>query len=580
VSPVELIRPAAADLERALGDPLDDQRPGSFARTVAADTAEAYPHELWRAVYDWGFVEHLLPAEVSGKLTSLEECFALSRVLSRRDLTVAVSYGAGVLAGLPVWLRGTQTQKEEVARLLRGGGSLAFALSEREHGADIAASEVVARETSDGGWRIGGTKWLINNARLAAGMTITARTGTGIRGLTVFFVSHELVDSPRWRRLPKISTHGVRGSAFGGFEFRDLPAAGEAVVGRRGEGMTILLKTLQVSRVLVASFALGGLDTCLRAAVAFARGRQLYGVPISRLGAVARRLADAYADLLIGETVALAACRAVHLCPGQLPLMSACVKYLVPQLCNDSIESLGVVLGARSYLAEEHWSGIFDKMRRDCAVTSLFDGSTPVNLDSIVGQLPLVVQARRAGRVRPLPPRLFAAHPGDLPWLDEAAFDLASDDDAVHDGVRLARETLGAEAGPVTYRAELLEALDTLGAASLRCDAEVVECSREADWRRSGAAYDLAARYSHLHAAGACALAWLQRRHESTDEFITSGAWLVFRLWRLASRIGSEPVPLDDLDRSALARLDAAVNRGLLISDIDVQATSTDTGVV
>ena len=94
--------------------------------------------------------------------------------------------------------------------------------------------------------------------------------------------------------------------------------------------METLLETLQITRVLVAGFALGGLDTCVRAAVSYARSRRLYGGAIIELEPVARRLVDAYTELLIGETVALGACRAVQLCPEQLPLTSACVKYPRP----------------------------------------------------------------------------------------------------------------------------------------------------------------------------------------------------------------------------------------------------------
>jgi len=283
---------AAAAFEQALGDPLDEGRPGSFLASVHADGMGRFPRELCEEAFAWGLSEHLIPEACGGRLRSVEECFALSRVLSRRDLTATIAIGANLLASIPVWLRGTSEQRRTVAGLLRAGDFLAFALSEGEHGADILAGEVVARRGSDG-WSIDGSKWLINNAGHASGATVTTRTGSGIRGLTLFLLSRSAADGRQWSPLPKISTHGLRGSAFGGLAFSGVAAQDTDVIGRPGQGLEILLHTLQVSRVLVASFALGGLDTCLGAAVSFARDRRLYGSAMIELEPVARKLVDA-----------------------------------------------------------------------------------------------------------------------------------------------------------------------------------------------------------------------------------------------------------------------------------------------
>lgn len=571
VAAVEQSLSAAAALERALGDPLDDHRTGSFRMSVDADRKSRFPQELCSAAFEWGLAEYLVPEECGGRFRSIEECFALSRVLSRRDLSATIAIGASLLASIPVWLRGTTEQKHTVADLLRGGGFLSFALSEREHGADILANEVTARKAADG-WRIDGTKWLINNAGHASGATVTARTGEGFRGLTLFLLARAAADGEQWTPLPKIHTHGLRGSAFGGIIFSGLAAQDTDVIGKAGQGLEILLETLQITRVLVGSFALGGLDTCLRAVMSFARSHRLYGRAIVELEPVARRLVDAYTELLIGETSALGACRAVQLCPDQLPLMSACVKLLVPQMATDSIESLSVALGARSYVAGEHWYGIFEKMRRDCAVTALFDGSSPVNLNAIADQLPALALARAAGSVDGVPPDLFARASPGLPWVDEVNFDLATGSDAIHRGVVAACEMIRSEGERTAHGRQLLGLLEWCQAETTQLDVDVMQRAGNADWRRSGAAYDLAIRYSHLHAAGACCWKWLGWREESPDAFITSGAWLVLCLRRLAERMGMERIAFDDVDRAALARLERAYDEQYLFSDLEFPA--------
>jgi alkylation response protein AidB-like acyl-CoA dehydrogenase len=560
---------AAVSLERALGDPLDESRPGSFHAAVEADRGHAFPHDLCAAAFDWGIAEHLIPDGLGGRLRSLEEIFALSRVLSRRDLTATIAIGANMLAAVPVWLRGTTEQQIAVADLLRARAFLSFALSERAHGADLTAGEVSARPVANGSWQIDGTKWLINNAGHASAALVTTRTGEGFRGLTLFFLTRGRAVEEQWSALPKIRTHGLRGSAFAGIAFSDLPAQDTEMIGKAGQGLEVLLETLQITRILVGSFALGGLDTCLRSTVEFARSRRLYGAAIAELEPVARRLVDAYAELLIGETLALGACRAAHLCPGHLPLMSACVKYLVPQMATDSIESLSVVLGARSYLAGEHWHGIVEKMRRDCAVTTLFEGSSPVNLNAIADQLPSLARARAAGIVVDLPTALFSRSSPTLTWPAADDLDLATDVDAVLDGIAAAHGAIlrEGETGGVRQRRALLELLEWFLAEIRQVDADVVRNAYDAEWRCSGAAYDLASRYSHLHAAGACAWKWLRWRADAVDAFITSGTWLVLCLRRLAVRMGKAPTDFDDVDQAALARLERLCDEQLMISD-------------
>jgi hypothetical protein len=69
--------------------------------------------------------------------------------------------------------------------------------------------------------------------------------------------------------------------------------------------------------------------------------------------------------------------------PEQMTLFSAIVKYYVPTAIENVLRNLAMVLAARYYLREVHWCGIFQKMLRDNAITPLFDGSTPVNLQTI-----------------------------------------------------------------------------------------------------------------------------------------------------------------------------------------------------
>ena len=67
-------------------------------------------------------------------------------------------------------------------------------------------------------------------------------------------------------------------------------------------------------------------------------------------------------------------------------------------------------------------------------MTTLFDGSSPVNLDAITQQLPGLASARADGSVDDPPAELFCPVVTGLPALNEVEFDLGTGSDAITAG--------------------------------------------------------------------------------------------------------------------------------------------------
>ena len=82
---------------------------------------------------------------------------------------MAISFGANLLAALPVWIAGTTSQQQSVAEILRSRRGLALAATERGHGSDLLANGFRAEPVEEG-FRLSGEKWLILNARRSAAM--------------------------------------------------------------------------------------------------------------------------------------------------------------------------------------------------------------------------------------------------------------------------------------------------------------------------------------------------------------------------------------------------------------------------
>jgi alkylation response protein AidB-like acyl-CoA dehydrogenase len=560
-SPASPGRTSAEALERYLGDPFDPRTPLSFARAVELDEREAFPEDALAALDRFGLPACYVPARLGGRLTSMPEFLSQIRVVARRDYTAAVAHVKTYLGAVSVWLSGSAAQQRRLSEVIANRELVALALTERDHGADVLANEVEAVEV-EGGYLLSGEKWLINNATRATTLCVQARTSSagGPRGYSMFLGEKRELDPASYQHLPKIRTHGIRGADISGIRFARCFVARHAVVGAPGAGLETVLRGFQITRTLIAGLSLGAADTALRLTGQFARGRALYGGPIAAIPHVRGQLAGAFADLLACECVATSAARALHGAPAQMSVWSAVVKYVVPVTAEAIVRDLAVVLGARHYLREEHAHGIFQKLMRDNAIASLFDGSTVVNLHAIIQQLGHLARTRARDEAPMSVPssvpssssperraRLAIAFDRRraLPDFEPARLELTSrGSDDLLGGLAEAADAIrrGSDALDAEIRELLTGYADELVARTARLDQRVAARSASygparhlaADW------FELARHHCVLAAGAACLQTWLHNR-DGGSRFLASGHWLALALYRLLRTLPSDP---------------------------------------
>ncbi len=426
-------QPALA-LEQALGDPERAANVLSFRNAMALDEAEAFPEAAAGLLHTFGLHRCYVPRSLGGAFDSSETFVALGRVLARRDMSVAVSYST-MLWTVLAWIGGSKAQQRRVADWVLGAGEFpCLAYSESGHGADLAANELAAHPDGRGGYRFSGEKWPINRATRSGFMVLLARTDDGahLRNHSLFIVNKRELDGSRYYHLPRVKTYGLRGCDISGIGFRNCPAPADALVGAEGHGLELALKGFQVTRTFCTALSLGVGDSALRVVTDFALARRLYGGRVADLPHTREVLANAYLSQLIGECASIAAARGLHLYPSHFPAWSSVAKVQVTQLVDHACQQLAGVLGARYYLRDTHYDGLFQKILRDGAVVSLFDGSSIVCLDSLATLLPGIArrqqrlaQARQEGHDQPCPAALYDLRK-PLPALPFEQFDLSA----------------------------------------------------------------------------------------------------------------------------------------------------------
>ncbi|MCX5063058.1 MULTISPECIES: acyl-CoA dehydrogenase family protein [unclassified Streptomyces] len=485
-------------VEELLGNPDDPANPYGFAAAVARDEADAHPDELCRTLVSAGFHLNYLPREWGGTLASFADSMTLVRAAARRDVNVMPGTMFSIIAATCLQLHGSEEQRRRVAGILTRGGSVAFALTEADHGSDLLSGEV--RLDEDG--RLYGEKWMVGNGLRCEAVYVLARTGKrGPGAFSAFLLDPE---SEGLVREPGARTGGMRGVDTARLRFTGLRVPDDALVGKKGEGLEVAVLAQQAVRLMSMAGSLGCADTALRLTLGFAAERRVAGRPLAESPHARRDLAIASAALLAADAVALAAARGIHVAPGSFSVWALTAKHVVAESTDELVRRCAGVLATRSVLREQApGAGLFQKLQRDVTVVRVIDASPLANLRAYAAQIPSL--ARRADAADQDALRQIFDLDAELPPYEPARLDLV---------VR------GAD--PVTGQlpdvSDFLE--DRTAALVWQLGDALAMLEREAAAvRRPGACptalVDLAERYAWLHAAAACVHLWWANRGRS-----------------------------------------------------------------
>jgi acyl-CoA dehydrogenase len=175
---------------------------------------------------------------------------------------------------------GTDAQKAEwTEALITGERSMAFGLTEPNHGSD--ATWLETRAVNDGdGWVINGAKRFNTGVHRATHDLVFARTSGEpgqARGITAFLVP---TDTPGftvpyyWWTFNMPTDHGE-------VELRDVRVPDGAVLGEVDRGLEVGQTFLHENRIRQAASSLGAAQYCIDRAVAYATERTVFGKPLA-----------------------------------------------------------------------------------------------------------------------------------------------------------------------------------------------------------------------------------------------------------------------------------------------------------
>ncbi len=346
-------------------------------------------------IFPWDIVEEIakadlfrvfIPVDYEGMVEEglgITNMCIVTEELSKVCGGIALAFAGSGLGSLPITLYGNDEQKKEYLTPIANGEKLAaFGLTESEAGSDAGGIKTTARKEGDY-YILNGTKVFITNGGEAEIYAILALTNPekGARGASLFVVEK---GTPGFEFGKKEDKMGIRASVTRELIFNDAKVPAENLLGKAGMGFIITMKTFDVSRLGVASQAIGIAEGALAEAIKYAHQRIQFGRNIMSFQGIQWMLADMATQIEAAK--ALTYYTAMLADSGQtkdIGYLSAMAKLYASDVAMKVTTDAVQILGGYGYMKEYP----VEKMMRDAKITQIYEGTNQIQRNIIATHL-------------------------------------------------------------------------------------------------------------------------------------------------------------------------------------------------
>lgn len=342
---------------------------------IAQDEKEEFPVELALEMGKAGLFGITLSEKYGGQgldylsyIIAVEE---IARVDSSPAATVAAHNSLGIT---PIYVYGTEEQRlNYLPELCTGEKLWAFGLTEKNAGSDAKGVETVA-ELADKQWLINGSKMFITNSSssIASGITLQAITDItdGKKELSAILVD---------RNIKGYHTTPIKGKLMwravdnGELRFENCVVPESNLLGNRGDGMKIMLSTLDGGRLSIAAIGLGLAQGAYEMAVDYSKKRKQFGKTLSEFQAISFKIAEMAVKIELARNTLYHACR---LKDAGLPFakQAAISKLYCSEIAREVADESLQIHGAYGFLRENH----IERFYRDQRLLQIGEGTSEI----------------------------------------------------------------------------------------------------------------------------------------------------------------------------------------------------------
>ena len=243
-----------------------------------------------------------------------------------------------------------------------------FGLSEPGAGSDVASLKTTAVREGDE-YVINGSKTFITNAGYAAWATIFAKTDK--KDMSCFVVPMDAPGVTLEQHLDKMGQRATDTSAFALQEVR-VPAAN--LIGEEGDGFKIAMATLDATRPGTAIGAVGVAQAAYEHAVAYAKERVTFDMPIAMHQGVNFMIADMATEIEASRLLCWQAAWMLDQGYAAATLYSSFAKRFAADTAMKVTTDAVQVFGGYGYMKEYP----VEKLMRDAKLFQIYEGTSQI----------------------------------------------------------------------------------------------------------------------------------------------------------------------------------------------------------
>lgn len=358
-----------------------------IAKEQIAPGAEKRDEE---AKFPWDMVEVLrenalfgadFPEKYGGSEMGLFSLCLIIEEIAKVCASTSIILLVHELGTTPIMIAGNDEQKDKYfPKLATGEHLVAFGLTEPNAGSDVSGLKTKAIKDGDH-YVINGTKTFISHADVSEVICIAARTDTSVpatKGTDIFIVEKGTPGLSIGKHENKL---GIRASSTVEIILEDVRVPAANILLQEGMGFSILMKTLDLTRIPVAVQAVGIAQGALDYAVQYTKERIQFGKPIFSFQGLQWMMADMTTQVEAARQLSYKAASLFEGLPKNLDRLpketirySAMAKLFAAETAMKVTTDAVQLLGGYGYVKEYP----VERMMRDAKITQIYEGTSQI----------------------------------------------------------------------------------------------------------------------------------------------------------------------------------------------------------
>ncbi|HUJ73830.1 MAG TPA: acyl-CoA dehydrogenase family protein, partial [bacterium] len=343
-------------------------------RAQGYDAAGEFPWDNVRDLNALGLNGMFIPEAYGGAPCSYAAYLHCVLAISAACASTGVIWATNFHATKPLIDLGSEEQKRRLLPRMAQGGLAALCITEPSAGSD--ATGMATRMTARGDTvRVNGGKTFITNGDVADLYLVFGKwegLGDGKQAITALLVEK---GTPGLAVVRKEDKMGHRASSTCALSFEECLVPRANVLGQPGEGLAILLRSLNRSRPSVAAHALGIARAAFEDAVAYINERKQSGKRIVEFQGIQFLLADLASEMALCLAWLWHVARLVDEGANDMGVDASVLKLRASDLAMRMATEAVQLHGGYGYCKDDR----VERLLRDAKITQIWEGTNQVH---------------------------------------------------------------------------------------------------------------------------------------------------------------------------------------------------------